>query len=82
MTLEEVGTKETFEIFYLVENYLGVIYEKTIHYLNDDSKTGHESMKTLYLMKPLFNFREKIVKEFNSKSQSAIYDYKEILLSD
>lgn len=49
-----------FEIYYILESYLGCIYEKTLPSILDDDD-DHSEFHDFEFIKPLISFKEKIL---------------------
>ena len=68
--LNKIELKEIFEIFYILENYVSFIYEKTLPKIFTSEKSDSEIRQQILkfeFIKPLISFRETILKEFIEK---------------
>ena len=76
--LNKVELKEIFEIFYILENYVSFIYDKTLPKIFTSSKGDNEIRQQILkfeFIKPLISFRETILKEFIEKLQRKEYTW-------
>lgn len=79
--IDEIGLWEMFEIYYILESYLGVIYEKTLPKILD-WEDDHAEFLDFEFIKPLVQFKEKILQKFYVKTEDFILDFKTNLLQD
>lgn len=82
--LNKIDLKELFEIFYILENHVTFIFEKTLPKIFDnikDKKISQKIMKFEFI-KPLISFRETILKEFIEKSEDRVLEFKQCLIDE
>jgi hypothetical protein len=82
--LNKIDLKELFEIFYILENHVTFIFEKTLPKIFDNSKDKKisQKIKQFEFIKPLVSFRETILKEFIEKSEDRVLEFKQCLIDE
>lgn len=80
----KIELRELFEIFYILENYVSFIYEKTLPRIFDseDEEYVNQQILNFEFIKPLIQFREVVLKEFIEKSEDRVLEFKQCLIDD
>lgn len=84
--MNKIELKELFEIFYILENHVTFIYEKTLPKIfksdDDESEEVDQKLLNFDFIKPLLSLRETILKEFIEKSEDRILEFKQCLIDE
>lgn len=81
----KLDLKELFEVFYVIENYMTVITQRTLPKIFDeDEDPDYVSQRILSFefIKPLSKIRKSILKDFTDKSDERMQEFKQSLLDE
>jgi hypothetical protein len=84
LDLNRIELKELFEIFYILENHVTFIFEKTLPKIfeSEEHSEAPQKVTKFDFVKPLLSLRETILKEFIEKSEDRILEFKQCLIDE